>query len=41
MREIVKDIEGNGLEDIVDEIFPMSKEFTFNLTTILDEDDMM
>jgi hypothetical protein len=37
MRDV---LEKSGLEDLVEEIFPFTAEFSHNLVTILDKEDI-
>jgi hypothetical protein len=40
LRDIFANLENGELKDLVEEIVPFSKEFSHNLTTVLDDDDM-
>ena len=40
LRGIFESLEEGELKDLVDEIVPFSQEFSHNLKTILDDDDM-
>jgi acyl-homoserine lactone acylase PvdQ len=40
LRDIFANLENGELKDLVEEIVPFSKEFSHNLTTVLDDEDM-
>ena len=40
LRDIFANLENGELRDLVEEIVPFSKEFSHNLTTVLDDEDM-
>ena len=40
LRDIFANLEDGELRDLVEEIVPFSKEFSHNLTTVLDDQDM-